>query len=63
MSVSKSNNGTPRTATYRITPAGGKIVHADNGTYNVNVVAGTVKDTRGNAVAAGLVGTFVFNVP
>ena len=36
---------------------------ADNGTYNVNVVAGTVKDTRGNAVAAGLVGTFVFNVP
>ena len=62
VSVSKSNNGTPRTVVYQITAPGGALATKDNGTYTVAVLAGAVTDTHGNAVAAGAGGKFVLNV-
>jgi hypothetical protein len=55
VSVSKSNNGTPRSATYSISTSAG------SGGYTVTAVAGSVKDTKGNALAAGKVGVFTLN--
>ena len=50
-------SGGTRSATYRVTPPGGSWDAADNGTYTVAVAAGQVRDTAGNFVAAGAVGT------
>lgn len=64
--VDVNSNGTPRVASYRITPPGGAWDFADNGTYTVSLVAGQVRDTAGgggNAAAAGDLGTFVVNIP
>jgi hypothetical protein len=35
----------------------------DNGTWTVETVAGEVKDTAGNAIVAGAIGSFTVNVP
>jgi fibronectin-binding autotransporter adhesin len=56
VSVSKTNNGTPRAVTYKITLATGTF---KAGTYTVAVQANAVKDTKANAVATGAGGTFV----
>jgi len=55
VSVNKTNNGTPRTVTYKITLATGTF---KAGTYTVAVQGNAVKDTKGNAVATGAGGTF-----
>jgi RHS repeat-associated protein len=52
VSVSPSGNGSPRTATYRITPPGGDWDAADNGVYSIALNANQVFDTAGNAAAA-----------
>jgi CSLREA domain-containing protein len=57
-SVNSGTNGTPRTATYSITPPGGSWDVADNGMYTVALEASQVLDTVGNAGAAGALGTF-----
>jgi hypothetical protein len=48
---------------YRILPPGGVFDAAANGTYTVEAVAGEVKDTAGNALAAGPIGTFTIDIP
>ena len=62
VSVSPAGNGTPRTATYRITAPGGVWDPADNGAYTIALQASQVTDLSGNAVAAGTLGTFQVNV-
>jgi large repetitive protein len=57
VSVNNTTNGTPRTATYRITAPGGTWDNADNGTYTVQM-KNQVRDTSNNYVAAGNLGTF-----
>lgn len=53
-----NSDGSPRTVTYQITGPGGDWDFADNGTYNLSVVASEVADTSGNFVAAAALGTF-----
>jgi hypothetical protein len=65
VSVDTHTNGTPRTATYRLTPPGGSWDNADNGTYHVwtDDPPLAVFDTSGNPVATGDIGTFTVTVP
>jgi hypothetical protein len=58
VSVAPAGNGTPRTATYRISAPGGVWDTADNGNYTVALQANQVRDTTGNQAAAGVLGTF-----
>jgi hypothetical protein len=60
--VDVNTNGAPLTATYRITPPGGVWDSTDNGAYALNLRAGEVSDTSGNAAAAASLGTFGVNV-
>jgi phosphodiesterase/alkaline phosphatase D-like protein len=62
VSVNTAGNGTPRVATYRFTPPGGTWTTEDNGTYTISMAANQVKDTSGNWVAAGTLGTFAVSV-
>ena len=62
VSVDINSNGTPRVATYSITPPGGSWDFTDNGTYNVVMQASQVADNLGNFVAAGNVGAFTVNI-
>jgi len=55
--------GTARTVTYRITPPGGSWDVLDNGAYAIEVQADAVRDTEGNAVPSGQVGTFRVAAP
>jgi polygalacturonase len=61
VSVNPSGNGTPRTATYRITAPDGVWDETDNGTYTLALQANQVGDTSGNFVAADTLGTFLVN--
>jgi hypothetical protein len=58
VSVSPSGDGTPRTATYRLTAPGGAWDSADNGDYSVGLAAGQVRDTVGNSASAAALGNF-----
>ena len=62
VSVNTTGNGTPRTATYRITAPGGAWDTADNGTYTVSMVGLQVRDILGLAVPAQTLGAFQVNV-
>lgn len=62
VSKTPSGNGTSITATYKITPPGGKWDSADNGSYNVLIRAGQVADTSSNFVAAGKIGKFTVKI-
>lgn len=61
VAVSSSADGSPRVATYRITPPGSIWEPADNDTYTIRVRSNSVRDVNGNAVAAGVVGSFLVN--
>jgi uncharacterized delta-60 repeat protein len=53
VTTSPSSNASLITATYTITKASGQPwAFADNGTYTITVLAGSVKDTSGNGVAS-----------
>lgn len=56
-------DGTPRTATYAITPPGGSWDATDNGTYTVTLNDAEVADILGNATGETTLGTFDVNVP
>src|SRR5207247_149964 len=56
-------NGTPRTATYRITPPGGSWDGPDTGTYTLTLQSGQVLDTSGAPVPAGFIGAFRALIP
>jgi hypothetical protein len=62
VSVTPAGNGTPRTATYRISAPGGSWSNADNGTYTLALQANQVRDGVGNLAAAGTLGTFSVNI-
>jgi hypothetical protein len=58
VSIDDPADGSPRTATYSITPPGGSWDPADVGTYSVRVQADQVADLEGNFVVADAVGSF-----
>jgi VCBS repeat-containing protein len=58
VSVDQSENGTPRSANYSITPVGGSWDAIAMGTYNVQVEPNQVTDLAGNAVATETLGSF-----
>ncbi len=62
VNVSSQSNGPARTATYRIAAPGGIWDAADNGNYQVVMQPNQVKDTNGNAVPAGTLGTVKVNI-
>ncbi|MGB8167120.1 MAG: PA14 domain-containing protein, partial [Chthoniobacteraceae bacterium] len=53
-----TTTGTARTVTYRVTAPGGTWDAGDSGTYHINVRTTQVRDTLGNNVPAGDIGTF-----
>lgn len=62
--LNTSGDGTPRAATYAVTPPGGGTwAPAHNGTYVVSMLANQVADTEGAHVAAGQLGQFQVAVP
>jgi hypothetical protein len=64
--VDVNSNGTPRTATYQITPPGGSWDLPDNGLYTVNIVGGKIFDTDAPtplSVPAGPAGSFLVGIP
>ncbi len=64
VSLDIASDGTPRTATYSVTPPGGGIwSSADDGPYLVFMESAQVSDTEGAQVAAGLLGQFEVSVP
>ncbi|HTK76939.1 MAG TPA: choice-of-anchor Q domain-containing protein, partial [Gemmataceae bacterium] len=58
VSVDANANGSPRAATYRLTPPGGTWDFADTGTYFVDVEAGQVADSAGNFIPPQRLGQF-----
>src|SRR5207302_2270982 len=63
VSVDNNTNGSPRVATYRITPPGGSWDGADNGTYTVSVEPNQVANTSGFTVPAAAIGVFQVLLP
>jgi hypothetical protein len=61
VAVDAGGDGKRRTATYRITPPGGKWDAGDNGTYSVWMVPNQVSDTLGTFVAGRKLRTFSVN--
>ncbi|NLY02693.1 MAG: hypothetical protein GXY83_42100, partial [Rhodopirellula sp.] len=58
VSVDPPSNGSPRTATYMITPPGGEWDLADNGTYRTYIWNFQVSDTTAHFIPYGELGTF-----
>ncbi|HEX3150424.1 MAG TPA: choice-of-anchor Q domain-containing protein [Gemmataceae bacterium] len=58
VTIDNAANGTPRTATYSITPPGGAWDPLDFGTYTVSIQASQVADSDGNFVVADAIGSF-----
>ena len=63
VSIDNPSNGSPRTATYSITPPGGSWDAVEGGNFSVNVQTGQVADQDGNFVPAGSAGSFAVNIP
>jgi len=62
VSLDNTTAGSPRIATYRITPPGGTWDPTDDGVYTITMVAGQVTDAQGNPVTGGVIGTFTVRV-
>lgn len=62
VSVDSSDDGTPRTATYRIIAPGSEWKESDNGTYTIRLRRDQISDTSGNVATAANLGTFEVNV-
>jgi len=52
LGVDLNSDGTPRTATYRLTPPGGFWDVADSGDYAIDLLANQIADTAGNFAPA-----------
>ncbi|MDB5299969.1 MAG: conserved repeat domain protein [Phycisphaerales bacterium] len=63
VSIDTPSNGSPRTATYQITPPGGSWSASANGTYTISLQPGTVADIAGNSAGASVLGTFTVALP
>ena len=62
ISRTSDSDTTPVTATYRINAPGGNWDESDNGTYTVWMNSSEVRDTSGNVVNAGSLGSFQVNI-
>ena len=62
LGVDVNSDGTPRTATYRITTPGGTWDYTDNGTYTVSLLPNAVTDTTGNFAPSGTLGEFTVDI-
>ncbi len=62
VSANPSTNGSPLTATYRITPPAGAWDTNEAGIYTVALQGNQILDTSNNAVVAATLGTFQVNV-
>jgi uncharacterized repeat protein (TIGR01451 family) len=62
ISASPASIGSPRTATYQITPPGGSWDISDNGLYSISLEANQITDTAGNQVSAMILGSFSVNI-
>ncbi|WP_425053624.1 Ig-like domain-containing protein [Psychromarinibacter sp. S121] len=60
--VDVNADGTPRTATYEITPPGGAWDPDDNGSYVVTLNDGEVADLLGNVTPGQTLGSFIVDV-
>jgi hypothetical protein len=60
--VDEPTDGTPRTASYALDAPGGLWDASDNGAYEVLLVYGEVRDTTGNEIAGGSLGSFQVNI-
>lgn len=58
LSDDSNTNGSPRSATYRISAPGGTWDALDNGTYTVTMRSHQVEDVAGNAASAVAIGSF-----
>ena len=64
LSINNNSNGTPRTATYSITPPGGGAwAVQNNGSYEVFIESGQVADIEGAFVAPAKLGQFTISIP
>ncbi|MBC8001813.1 MAG: hypothetical protein H7X97_04415 [Opitutaceae bacterium] len=64
VAVDLVSNGSPRVATYSISPPVGIVwSNANNGIYTISMQSNEVKDTEGASVASGQLGLFTVNVP
>jgi len=63
VALDNTADGTPRTATYTVTPPGAVWLPAHNGTYTISMQADQVADTEGSFVAVGELGQFEVAVP
>jgi hypothetical protein len=52
-----------RVATYSVPAPAGGWVYGDNGSYTVSIQASQVRDTNGNYVPAGSIGSFTVSIP
>lgn len=62
-SIDSAVDGTPRTATYAITPPAAVWTSGDAGVYEVRILSNQVADIEGAFAAAGRIGAFTCNVP
>ena len=62
LGVDVNSDGTPRTATYRITTPGGTWDHTDNGTYTIALLPNAVTDASGNFASAETLGQFTVGI-
>ncbi|MEO1393970.1 MAG: DUF4347 domain-containing protein [Cyanobacteria bacterium J06634_5] len=62
VTVNNTTDGTPRTATYRVSKPNGVWQETDNGTYTVRLIGNQVQDTLQNAAPAANLGTFNVNI-
>ncbi len=59
---SPSVNTSPLSATYLVVPSGGGVwTEADAGLYDIRMLANAVRDTAGNPVPAGSIGSFTIS--
>ena len=63
VSIDQITDGTPRVATYAVSPPGAFWTEQENGIYTVSVVADQVSDTEGEFVPARDLGQFTVAVP
>lgn len=61
--VDDNTNGSPRTATYRVTAPAGGFTPAHNGNYDVSINAGQVMSVTGMSAFGGTTGSFAVNIP
>ena len=62
VSANNNSDGSPRTATYRITPPGGSWDSSNNGSYAITLNNNQVSDTLGNAATGTSLGSFSVSI-